>query len=312
MEPWDGPANIVACDGERICAAAGPRNGLRPARYLLTTDDEILYASEMGTLDIPPEKITAKARLAPGTMIMVDTARGIFLENDRIKDELARAHTYADWIDSYKITMDQLPSPAQPSIPRHESIRQQQQAFGYTVEDLKVMLAPMAIDGQEPVGSMGDDTPVAILSNQPKPLYNYFKQLFAQVTNPPVDPIREEIVMSLTQYVGPARNILEPGPEHCRMLELDQPILINHELEQLRQADIDGFRGTTLSTLFPANQGPEAMEKRLEELFLDAERAVDNGFTLLILSDRGVDQHNVSIPALLAVSADPPSSHSRR
>ena len=302
MEPWDGPANMVACDGERICAALD-RNGLRPARYLLTTDDEILYASEMGTLDIPPERIALKARLAPGTMIMVDTARGVFLEDTAIKAELAKAHDYADWIDSSKITMDQLPSPAQPPTPRHEHIRQQQQAFGYTVEDLKVILAPMAIDGQEPVSSMGDDTPVAVLSNQPKPLYNYFKQLFAQVTNPPIDPIREELVMSLTQYVGPARNILEPSAEHCRMLEIDQPILSNDELEQLRQADIEGFRGTTLSAVFPAAGGPEAMERRLEEMFLEAERAVDNGYTLLVISDRGVDQDKAPIPDLLAVSS---------
>jgi glutamate synthase (NADPH/NADH) large chain/glutamate synthase (ferredoxin) len=302
MEPWDGPANMVACDGERICAALD-RNGLRPARYLLTTDDEILYASETGTLDFPPEKIAHKARLAPGTMIMVDTSRGIFLEDDKIKAELAKAHDYADWIDDYKIAMDQLPAPAQPPIPRHERIREQQQAFGYTVEDLKVVLAPMAIDGQEPVGSMGDDTPVAILSAKPKPLYNYFKQLFAQVTNPPIDPIREEIVMSLTQYVGPARNILEAGPEHCRMLELDQPILTNLELEQLRQADIEGFRGTTLSILFEAKGGPEAMERRLEELFAEAERAVDGGASLLVLSDRHVDDDKAPIPALLAVSA---------
>ncbi len=302
MEPWDGPANMVACDGERICAALD-RNGLRPARYLLTTDNEILYASEMGTLDFPPEKIVAKARLAPGSMIMVDTARGVFLEDDKIKDELAKAHQYADWIESYKITLDQLPAPAQPPMPRHEHIRQQQQAFGYTVEDLKVVIAPMAIDGQEPVGSMGDDTPVAILSNRPRPFYNYFKQLFAQVTNPPIDPIREEIVMSLTQYVGPARNILDAGPEHCRMLELDQPILGDMELEQLRQADVEGFRGTTLSILFEAKAGPEGMEKRLEELFIQAERAVDNGFTLLVLSDRDVDDEKAPIPALLAVSA---------
>ncbi len=307
MEPWDGPANMVACDGERICAALD-RNGLRPARYVLTTDDEILYASEMGTLEFPPEKIAVKARLAPGTMIMIDTARGVFLDDEKIKTELAKAHTYADWIDSYKITLDQLPSPAQPPMPRHEHIRQQQQAFGYTVEDLKVVIAPMAMDGQEPVGSMGDDTPVAILSNKPKPFYNYFKQLFAQVTNPPIDPIREEVVMSLTQYVGPARNILEPGPEHCRMLELDQPIIGDQELEQLRQADIEGFRGTTLSTLFDAQglTSPEAagkaLEKRMEELFEEAERAVDQGFTVLVLSDRGVDATKAPIPALLAVS----------
>jgi glutamate synthase (NADPH/NADH) large chain/glutamate synthase (ferredoxin) len=302
MEPWDGPANLVTCDGERICAALD-RNGLRPARYVITDNDEILYASEMGVLDIPAETVVRKARLAPGRMIMIDTARGVFLEDDQIKEELAAAHPYADWIERYKITLDQLPMPAQPPVPKHEQLRQQQQAFGYTVEDLKVVLAPMAIDGQEPVGSMGDDTPVAVLSSQPRPLYGYFKQLFAQVTNPPIDPIREEVVMSLTQYVGAARNILEPGPEHCRMLEIDQPILSNEELEQLRQADVPGFRGTTLRTLFPAKAGPAALEQRLEELFIEAERAVDHGFTVLVLSDRGVDGENAPIPALLAVSA---------
>ena len=196
MEPWDGPANLVTCDGERICAALD-RNGLRPARYVITTDDEILYASEMGVLDIPAEKAVKKARLAPGRMIMVDTARGVFLDNEEIKEELAAAHPYADWIERSKIMLDQLPAPAQPPSPKHDQVRQQQQAFGYTVEDLKVVLAPMAIDGQEPVGSMGDDTPAAVLSNQPRPLYGYFKQLFAQVTNPPIDPIREEIVICL-------------------------------------------------------------------------------------------------------------------
>ena len=302
MEPWDGPANMVTCDGERICAALD-RNGLRPARYVITTDDEILYASEMGVLDIPAEKAVKKARLAPGRMIMIDTARGVFLDDEQIKEELAAAHPYADWIERSKITLDQLPAPAQPPIPKHEQVRQQQQAFGYTVEDLKVVIAPMAVDGQEPVGSMGDDTPAAVLSNQPRPLYGYFKQLFAQVTNPPIDPIREEVVMSLTQYVGSARNILEPGPDHCQLLELDQPILLNKELEQLRQADVPGFRGTTLKTLFPAKLGPAALEQRLAELFIEAEKAVADGNTVLVLSDRGVDAENAPIPALLAVSA---------
>jgi glutamate synthase (NADPH) large chain len=302
MEPWDGPANMVTCDGERICAALD-RNGLRPARFVITNDDEILYASEMGVLDIPADKVVRKARLAPGRMIMVDTARGVFLDDEQIKSELAAAHPYADWIERSKITLDQLPMPAQPPVPKHDQLRQQQQAFGYTVEDLKVVIAPMAIDGQEPVGSMGDDTPAAVLSNQPRPLYGYFKQLFAQVTNPPIDPIREEIVMSLTQYVGAARNILEPGPEHCHMLELDQPILSNDELEQLRQADVPGFRGTTLKTIFPVKPGPSSLEQRLEELFKEAEKAVDAGFTVLVLSDRGVDADYAPIPALLAVSA---------
>ncbi|MCK6490328.1 MAG: glutamate synthase large subunit [Planctomycetes bacterium] len=302
MEPWDGPANLVACDGERICAALD-RNGLRPARYVITTDDEILYASEMGTLDIAPEKIAVKSRLAPGKMIMVDTARGVFLEDEAIKDELAKGHPYADWIEEHKITLDQLPAPVQPPIPRHEDIRQQQAAFGYTLEDLKVVMHPMCVDGQEAVGSMGDDTPVAVLSDRPKPLYNYFKQLFAQVTNPPIDPIREEIVMSLTQYVGPARNILEPTPQHCKMLEIDQPILSNEALEQLRQADIDGFRGATLDCTFPADKGPAALESRLEELFAEAERVVEAGRNVLVLSDRKVGPQRAPIPALLAVSA---------
>ena len=302
MEPWDGPANMVACDGSAICAILD-RNGLRPARYLITADDEILYASEMGVLDYPADKVVRKGRLAPGKMIMVDTARGVFLEDKQIKDSLAAAHDYADWIESYKITLDQLPAPAQPPVPRHDQLRQQQQAFGYTVEDLKVVIAPMAIDGQEAVGSMGDDTPVAVLSNRPRPLYNYFKQLFAQVTNPPIDPIREELVMSLTQYVGAARNILEPTPEHAHMLELDHPILANDELEQFRQADIPGFRGTTLAITFPATKGPAALEQRLDELFAEAEKAVDEGYTVLVLSDRGVDGERAPIPALLAVSA---------
>ena len=301
MEAWDGPANMVTCDGVQIVAALD-RNGLRPARFLVTTDDEVLYASEMGVLDIPAEKIVRKGRLAPGKMLVIDTAKGVFLDDEQIKNDLAKAHPYADWISDHKIDLDRLPAPAHPPQPRHEQLRQQQQAFGYTVEDLKVIIAPMALDGQEPVGSMGDDTPAAVLSNKAKPLYNYFKQLFAQVTNPPIDPIREEIVMSLTQYVGAARNILEPGAGHCKMLELDQPILRDEQLEQLRQADIPDFKGTTLDTTFPAS-GPESLEKRLEELFIEAEKAIDSGHTLLILSDRKVSAERAPIPALLAVSA---------
>jgi glutamate synthase (NADPH/NADH) large chain len=302
MEPWDGPANMVTCDGERICAALD-RNGLRPARWQTTTDGEILYASEMGTLEFPADKVLRKSRLAPGKMLVVDTLRGVLQEDDEIKKQLAKAEPYADWIDEYKITLDQLPAPVQPPVPRHEAIRQQQQAFGYTSEDLKFVMAPMCVDGQEPVGSMGDDTPVAVLSNKSKPLYNYFKQLFAQVTNPPIDPIREEVVMSLTQYIGPARNILEPGPEHCRMLEIKQPILSNHELEQLRQADVPGFRGTTLEALWHAEEGAAGLEKRLAALCTEAVKAVDEGFTVLVLSDRGVNAVHAPIPALLATAA---------
>ncbi len=302
MEPWDGPANMVACDGERIVAALD-RNGLRPARYLLTTDDEILYASETGTLDFLAEKISHKARLAPGKMILIDTVKGKFLQDDGIKKELAKAHDYAGWIEGHKITLDLLPAPVQPPILRHEKIRQQQQAFGYTMEDLKLIIAPMCVDGQEPIGSMGDDSPVAVLSSRSKPLYNYFKQLFAQVTNPPIDPIREEVVMSLTQYVGAARNILQPGPEHARMLEIERPILTNEQLEQLRQADVTGFKGTTLECLWHAAEGAAGLEIRLEELFVEAERAINEGNTILVLSDRGVNEGHAPIPALLAVAA---------
>jgi glutamate synthase (NADPH/NADH) large chain len=301
MEPWDGPANIVACDGRQIVAILD-RNGLRPARFWITSDDEIIYASEAGVLDIAPEKILRKERLAPGKMILVDVETGDFKEDHEIKGELAAAHPYAAWVSEHLIRLDDLPAPATKRLPGRGELRRKQGSFGYTLEEMREVLAPMAVNGQEPVGSMGTDTPVAVLSKQSKLLYWYFKQLFAQITNPPIDPLREEIVMSLTQYLGPARNILMPGPEHCRMLELDHPIITNDVLEQFRHSDIDGFRGTTLNILFDANQGPEAMEHRLEELFIEAEVAIDAGRTLLILSDRGVCTEKAPIPALLALS----------
>jgi glutamate synthase domain-containing protein 2/glutamate synthase domain-containing protein 1/glutamate synthase domain-containing protein 3 len=302
MEPWDGPANIVACDGRQVIAILD-RNGLRPARYWITSDDEIIYASEAGVLDIPPEKILRKERLAPGKMILVDVEAGVFKEDHEIKGDLADAKPYASWVNEHLIRLDDLPAPATKRVPGYGELRRKQGSFGYTLEEMREVLAPMAANGQEPVGSMGTDTPVAVLSRRSKLLYWYFKQLFAQITNPPIDPLREEIVMSLTQYLGPARNILMPGPEHCRMLELDHPVITNDVLEQLRHSDIEGFRGTTLSTLFEAKQGPEALEKRLEELFLEAEVAVDAGRTILVLSDRGVCAEKAPIPALLALSA---------
>ncbi len=301
MEPWDGPANIVACDGKQVVAILD-RNGLRPARYWITTDDEIIYASEAGVLDIPPEKILRKERLAPGKMILVDLETGEFKEDHQIKGELAAAHPYASWVSEYLIRLDDLPAPATKRVPSISKMRRKQESFGYTLEEMREIIAPMAINGQEPVSSMGTDTPVAVLSKRSKLLYWYFKQLFAQITNPPIDPLREEIVMSLTQYIGPARNILMPGPEHCQMLELDHPIITNDVLEQLRHSDIQGFRGTTLSILFDAKQGPEALEKRLKALFVEAETEIDSGRTILVLSDRGVNAERAPIPALLALS----------
>ena len=302
MEPWDGPANIVVCDGRQIVAILD-RNGLRPARYWITSDDEIIYASEAGVLDIAPEKILRKERLAPGKMILVDVETGEFKEDHEIKGELASAEPYASWVNEYLIRLDDLPAPATKRASAPDKLKRKQGSFGYTLEEMREIMAPMALNGQEPVGSMGTDTPVAVLSKHSKLLYWYFKQLFAQITNPPIDPLREEIVMSLTQYIGPARNILMPGPEHCRMLEIDHPIITNDVLEQLRHSDIENFRGTTLSTLFSVEQGPEAMGQRLEALFVEAEAAVDAGRTMLVLSDRGVDAERAPIPALLALSS---------
>ncbi len=301
MEPWDGPANIVACDGKQVVAILD-RNGLRPARYWITSDDEIIYASEAGVLDIPPEKILRKERLAPGKMIQVDVETGEFKEDHEIKTELAAAEPYASWVNEYLIRLDDLPAPATKKAPSHVKLRRKQGSFGYTREEMRVIMAPMAANAQEPVSSMGTDTPVAVLSKHSKLIYWYFNQLFAQITNPPIDPLREEIVMSLTQYIGPARNILMPGPEHCQMLEIDHPVITNDVLEQLRHSDIQGFRGTTLSTLFDADRGPEAMELRMEALFTEAEAAVDSGRTILVLSDRGVCAEKAPIPALLALS----------
>ena len=302
MEPWDGPANLVACDGVKIVASLD-RNGLRPARYWITADREIVYGSEAGILDIAPSNIVRKGRLAPGRTIVINTADGSFTENAQVKDVLAEEHDYTSWVREYKITLDDLPAPATPPMRSHEFIRKRQMAFGYTVEELKMILAPMCEDGQEAVGSMGIDTPLAVLSNNSKTLYWYFKQLFAQVTNPPIDPIREEVVMSLTQYLGPARNLLQPGPEHCRMLQLDQPILTNTELEQLRTANIEGFKGITLGMLFNADGKVGSLEAGIHTLQESAAAAVRDGYTVLVLSDRKLGPDRAAIPPLLAVSA---------
>jgi glutamate synthase domain-containing protein 2/glutamate synthase domain-containing protein 1/glutamate synthase domain-containing protein 3 len=301
MEPWDGPANIVACDGRQVVAILD-RNGLRPARYWITRDNEIIYASEAGVLDIAPEKILRKERMAPGKMILVDVETGEFKEDHDIKSELAASKPYADWVRNHLIHLDDLPAPATKKVASQVQLRRKQGSFGYTLEEMRAVLAPMALNAQEPVGSMGTDTPVAVLSRHSKLLYWYFSQLFAQITNPAIDPLREEIVMSLVQYLGPARNILQPGHEHCRMLEIEHPIITNDVLEQLRHSDLDDFQGTTLSTLFDADQGPEALEKRLQALFAEAEVAIDAGRTILVLSDRGLCAQKAPIPALLALS----------
>ena len=259
------------------------------------TDREIVYGSEAGIFDIEPGKIVRKGRLAPGRTIVIDTSAGTFTENAQVKELLAAEHDYASWVRDFKITLDDLPAPATPPMRSHDFLRKRQQAFGYTVEELRMILAPMCSDGQEAVGSMGVDTPLAVLSNHSKTLYWYFKQLFAQVTNPPVDPIREEVVMSLTQYLGPARNLLQPGPEHCRMLQIDQPVLTNTELEQLRAADVDDFKGITIDMLFNARNG--GLEAGISAFCGAAAQAVRDGYTVLILSDRQLNPDRAAIPA---------------
>jgi glutamate synthase (ferredoxin) len=301
MEPWDGPAAVAFTDG-RCIGAVLDRNGLRPSRYYITSDDLVIMASEAGVLHIEPERVLHKGRLQPGQMFLVDTEQGRIVPDEEIKRELALAKPYRSWLQENSISLGELPYTSDMHLPELGSLTQRQQAFGYTFEDQRVVLGPMARDGIQPLGSMGTDTPLAVLSNQNQLLYNYFKQLFAQVTNPPIDPIREEIITSTTTLIGSEGNLLEPTAVNARMIRLDHPLLCNQELEKLRQIDRPGFKSATLSLLFPAARGASAMERGLEALFAAADVAVEAGSNILILSDRGVDRIHAAIPALLAVS----------
>jgi glutamate synthase (NADPH) large chain len=302
MEPWDGPAAIAFTDG-RVIGATLDRNGLRPGRYVVTHDDLVVMASEAGVLDIPPEQVKQKGRLQPGKMFLVDTVEGRIISDKEIKKKLASQQPYAEWLKENQITIDQLPEPSRMHFPDSETVLRRQRAFGYTDEDLKMILAPMSTRGEEPVGSMGTDTPLACLSDKPQSLFNYFKQLFAQVTNPPIDPIREEMVMSLTSYIGSERNILEEAPENCHMLKLAHPLLTNRELEKLRRVSNRDLLATTLPTLFRACEGEVGLKRALDELCRRASQAVRAGYSLLILSDRGIDKDYAPIPCLLALAA---------
>ncbi len=299
MEPWDGPAAIAFTDGRRIGAVLD-RNGLRPSRYYITTDDLVVMASEAGVLKIEPSRILSKGRIQPGHMFLVDTEQGRIVPDEEIKRELAAANPYGQWLKDNHISLEDLPAVPEAPLPDHAALIQRQQAFGYTYEDQRVVLGPMAIDGIQPLGSMGTDTPLAVLSDQSQLLYNYFKQLFAQVTNPPIDPIREEIVTSTVTLIGSEANLLAPTAESARMIKLEHPLLGNDELEKLRQITRPGFKSATLPLLFPAARGTGAMEKALEALFAAADAAVESGSNILVLSDRGVDKNNAAIPALLA------------
>src|SRR5436305_814354 len=258
MEPWDGPASVAFTDGIRIGATLD-RNGLRPSRYYVTKDGLVVMASEVGVLDIAPDRILEKGRLQPGRMFLVDTSQGRIIADDEIKEELANAAPYGLWLKENLISMADLPKPATVIEPDHETVLRRQEAFGYTTEDMKVLVAPMATDGVEATGSMGTDTPLAVLSNRPQLLYSYFKQLFAQVTNPPVDAIREEIIMAIDPAIGPDANSLEPTPASARQIELATPVLRNEELEKLRNLDggpqSHGFKSITIPALYDVAAG---------------------------------------------------------
>ncbi|HXN47618.1 MAG TPA: glutamate synthase large subunit, partial [Bryobacteraceae bacterium] len=302
MEPWDGPAAIAFTDG-RVIGATLDRNGLRPGRYWITHDGTAILASETGVLPVKPEEVAFKGRLQPGQMFLVDTVAGRVIPDEELKRTLAERRPYGQWIKENQVTLDMLPDPPRWHPTDLDSILQRQRAFGYTDEDLKFMLGPMAIQGMEPVGSMGCDTPLACLSDKPQPLFNYFKQLFAQVTNPPIDPIREELVMSLASFIGTERNILAETPQHCHTLKLEHPILTNYDLEKLRRVSWGDFLATTLPALFRVDGGEKELERALDSLCRRASLAIKNGYTVLILSDRGVDEEYAAIPSLLALTA---------
>ncbi len=306
MEPWDGPAAVAFTDGRQIGATLD-RNGLRPARYLVTDDDLVVMGSEMGVLQIPEEKIIKKWRLQPGKMFLIDMEQGRIIDDAELKADLSRAKPYQQWLNDTQISLNSLPTVVGAMSPDPDTLLDRQQAFGYTQEDIKFLLTPMVLTGQEAIGSMGADNPPAVLSNKPKHLSNYFKQLFAQVTNPPIDPIREEIVMSLVSLIGPRPNLLglHSGGEDMR-LEVCQPVLTNEDLERIRDIEdstAGAFRTKTLSITYPAGEAESGMKDALDALCSKAEQAVRDGFNILILSDRSVDADHIAIPALLATSA---------
>ncbi|MXQ12782.1 glutamate synthase large subunit [Microvirga makkahensis] len=305
MEPWDGPAAVCFTDGKQIGATLD-RNGLRPARYLVTDDGLVVLASEMGVLPIPEERIVEKWRLQPGKMLLIDLEEGRIISDDEIKQQLSNAHPYKEWLKRTQIVLEDL-KPVQARESRTDvSLLDRQQAFGYTAEDLKLLMQPMAVTGQEAVGSMGSDTPISALSDKPKLLYTYFKQNFAQVTNPPIDPIREELVMSLVSFIGPRPNILDlEGTSRRKRLEVRQPILTNEDLEKIRCIGHfeDRFDTKTLDITYDAELGASALDGALDRLCDRAEAAVHGGYNIIILSDRMVGPDRIPIPALLATAA---------
>jgi glutamate synthase domain-containing protein 2/glutamate synthase domain-containing protein 1/glutamate synthase domain-containing protein 3 len=302
MEPWDGPASIVFTNGGQVGAVLD-RNGLRPSRYYVTKDDLVVMASEVGVLPIEPANVAKKWRLQPGKIFLIDFKQGRIIDDNEIKRDLVEKRPWKEWLKEYMIPLDDLPAPSNVHEPDHATLRVRQHAFGYTVEDLKMIMMPMAAAGQEPVGSMGTDTPLACLSEKPQLLYNYFRQLFAQVTNPPLDAIREELVTSLYTYLGREGNLLSEEPKSCHLIKLKQPILSNSDLEKLREVAHGELRAVTLPMLFNVADGEAGLEKAVEALCAAAAAAVRDKASILVLSDRGVDAQQAPIPSLLATAA---------
>ncbi len=302
MEPWDGPASVAFTNGS-IIGAVLDRNGLRPSRYYVTKDDLVIMASEVGVLPVDPARVARKGRLQPGKIFLVDMKAGRIVDDTEIKRELVSSRPWADWLEENLVPLDDLPAPANVPQPDHDTLLVRQHAFGYTVEDLKIILTPMAVTAQEGLGSMGTDTPLACLSEKPQLLYSYFKQLFAQVTNPPLDANFEALVTSLYTYLGREGNLLDETPKHCHLIKLKQPILSNSDLAKLREVSKGDLKSVTLPMLFNAADGEAGLAKSLGELCAAASQAVKDGASILILSDRGVDADKAPIPSLLATAA---------
>jgi glutamate synthase (ferredoxin) len=302
MEPWDGPASIAFTDGD-IIGAVLDRNGLRPSRYYVTKDDMVIMASEVGVLEVLPENVLVKERLHPGRIFLVDTKAGKIIDDAELKSAYVSAQPYAEWLKQNLLPIEKLPLPKQIHGADPETLLQRQQAFGYTHEELKIIISPMASKGMEPTGSMGTDTALAVLSNRPRLLYDYFKQLFAQVTNPPLDGIREELVTQISTTIGPEGNLLNPQPESCKQIRIASPVLTNEELAKIRDINIAGYRTKTISILYPVSMAGDGLEQALINICAEAESAANSGYAYIILSDRGIEKYQAAIPALLATAS---------
>lgn len=297
IEAWDGPAAMAFTDGRTICAALD-RNGLRPSRYYITEDNTIVLASEVGVLDIDPSTIVKKDRLRPGRMLVIDTEQGRIIGNDEIKRQIAAEHPYREWLQKHSIKLKNIPLNSELPVPDTQTLLQRQRAFGYTLEDLTKFLRPMALKGIDPLGAMGNDAPLAVLSEKPQLLYNYFKQLFAQVTNPPIDAIREEVFTDTTSGIGPELNLIDPQPESCHQISAESPVMSNIELAKLK--NIPNFEAATIPMLYNVAEGGAGLKKALDEIFALADKYMAEGKVILILSDRGISKGQAAIPALLA------------